>query len=176
MEAQDVAARVLPGFGAAVLEHVLPLIHHEKAHVRVRVLRILGQLKAAETLETVTAALGDENLLVRQQAVEALSCFGASDVAVIEHFIAAARDRNALVQVKALEALGGFKDERVVQPLLEATRDPNTYVCGAAIRALSALTGENLETPGQWSTWWQERGEVFLDSLRRAPEREYSLF
>jgi len=88
----------------------------------------LGEIQVA--LDSLVAALKDEDYAVRRQAAAALGNLGKSDDRVISALVAALKDQNYDVRSQAAAALGnlGKSDDRVISALVAALKDEDHEV------------------------------------------------
>jgi len=126
-------------------------------------------------ITTLIHALKDENINVRQWAVNELAGIGESaisplittlsdekawarwesakvlgkigDARAVEPLIAALRDSTNHVREKAAEALGNIGDVRAIEPLIVALQDESTLVREKAVEALSKIGDERTVKP-----------------------------
>ncbi|MCI0697399.1 HEAT repeat domain-containing protein [candidate division KSB1 bacterium] len=104
-----------------------------------KLLFYLDEIQVA--LDTLLAALKDQNPDVRSQAAAALTDLGKSDDRVISALLAALKDQDPYVRDQAAVALVnlGKSDDRVISALLAALKDPNTNRYETAAAALVNL-------------------------------------
>ncbi|MDZ7363785.1 MAG: HEAT repeat domain-containing protein [candidate division KSB1 bacterium] len=97
--------------------------------------------KAQIALDTLVAALKDQESTVRSQAAAALGNLGQSDDRVISALVAALKDQDNYVRDEAAAALGnlGQSDDRVISALLAALKDQSYSVRTWAAAALGNL-------------------------------------
>jgi len=95
-----------------------------------------------DPVPSLLAALGEDNAVVREEAVRYLK--EIRSVRSVESLIACLRhDAEASIRWEAAEALALLGDVRAVPALVEATRDPNEMVRLCAAEALGAI-GKNI--------------------------------
>jgi HEAT repeat protein len=71
-------------------------------------------------------------------------------------------DRNRNVRLTAVEALGCFKDKRVLSPLINTLRGEDFMMADTAERSLMALTGVSHEyNADAWAKWVEQTPEPF---------------
>jgi HEAT repeat protein len=156
------AACGLVEIGLASVPALLELLRGGGARARKLAASALGEIvgTSAEVTAALLAALGDEDVEVRVNAVEALGWKAASP-SVVAGLSAALRDPAPDVRYSAAFSLGqlGPNAEAAVPALAEALHDENRYVPGYAVEAL-----ERIATP-------QAIGRLipFLKSARWCP-------
>ncbi len=145
------------------LELYLDGVDDEDPGVRTASIRALGRHGDPEHADLIVAGLSDENRLVRIEAARALQRVH-SDRAV-SPLIAAInieKEPDADVRAAAADALGQYRQNRVVQALISALRDPRLVVNNRVQRSLLTLTGQNFGLDRRmWMDWYSETQDVF---------------
>ncbi len=76
-------------------------------------------------------------------------------------------DRSRNVRIVSTEALGVFKDKRVLTPLINCLRNQDFMIADTAERSLIALTGETHEYDADaWSKWVENTPDPFANAGR----------
>lgn len=123
------------------------LRHDADKHRRGSAYRQLAQMRDADAVDPLIAALADEKPDVRFYAVLLLGSL--ADSRAVRPLIEALKDDHAAVRVKVAEELGWLGDDRAVDPLIRMLGDPLTrmrYTCAQALgklddrRAIGPLT------------------------------------
>lgn len=102
---------------------------------------------------------------------------------------------NAEISKRAIAAYGSARERPVVEQLIKwlvetdstrgggsgsgksasaQTRDNYKEAKNAALKALVALTGEEIEDPAAWEKWWKENGKTFTFPDANAAEPDYA--
>lgn len=124
-----------------IASRILPLITDEQYGLRIAVLKVLGWLGANDSpvVEAVFKALDDDNLSVRQHAIEAIGHL--RDPRVVPRFIDLLSDmrQDPWTRKDVASALGNLGDALAVEPLIAALGDPFAPVRNATLNALCKL-------------------------------------
>jgi len=96
-----------------------------------------AQSKNNDHVEFLLAALKDQDVYVRDDAITALGQIG--DKRAVEPLIALLKDDNVYIRDNAISSLGKLGDQRAIEPLIAALQDPNVYIRDNAITALGQL-------------------------------------
>ncbi len=97
----------------------------------------LDQIKNSRDLETLSEALNDEDVRVREAAVRALGKI--ENESAVDLLIRALTDSSAEIRRRAARALGKIEDAGAVEALGRALNDEDLEVRQAAIRALGEI-------------------------------------
>lgn len=97
----------------------------------------LRSLLRGQDVESLLAALNDEEFQVRDNAIAELGKLG--ERRAVEPLISLLDDPNVYIRDNAINSLGLIGDGRAVAPLLEALGDQNVYIRDNAITALGRL-------------------------------------
>jgi len=85
-------------------------------------------------------------------------------------FLAPEQNRN--VRIVSTEALGGFKDRRVLIPLINALRSEDFMIADTAERSLMALTGRSHQYDAEaWTDWLAQTADPFAEAGRAVSGR-----
>jgi len=104
-----------------------PQIRFEDSGLRGRAINSLGQIKDPRAVDSLVAALMDQNANVRENAGGALG--EIKDPRAVEPLIAAIKDTKT--GCAAVAALGKIKDTRAINPLMAALKEKETGYCAA---------------------------------------------
>lgn len=140
---------------------VLPLIatlSDKSPKVRIEAARSLGQLKDARAIEPLRAIKDDKNSRVRMEVARALRQLRRSHKRPAQsapspkplpelHQLPRLESENPKVRAAAAASLGQSKDQRAVQPLIEALADPAPAVRLVVVRALERLNDQRAVSP-----------------------------
>ncbi|NLF77026.1 MAG: HEAT repeat domain-containing protein [Chloroflexi bacterium] len=113
------------------------LTYQKDQSVRYNAAKALGEIRGANTVEPLIAALRDSSEDVREAATRALGEIG--DARAVEPLIAAFKDAGFPAREAAAKALGQLGDARAVDPLITALKESDLHVCRAASVALGQL-------------------------------------
>lgn len=110
----------------------------EKAEaIRRQLPESLPALVKGQDVESLLAALNDEDFQVRDNAIAELGKLG--ERRAVEPLLSLLQDPNVYIRDNAINSLGLIGDRRAVEPLLEALGDQNVYIRDNAITALGRL-------------------------------------
>ena len=84
-----------------------------------------------------------------------MKAFGRIGRPALGPLISALASENEMIKRMAAQGLGLIKDSSAIEPLILAARQPN-YVGVDAMESLCKITGQNLQTPAAWASWWDE--------------------
>jgi len=150
-------------------------LEDEDAGVRAAATRALALHGMVDDAPAIAALLRDDpSALVRREAARALQRIHNPEV--VEALLAAAdeaREEDGDVRAAAAEALGQYRQFRVVQGLIGALQDRLLRVNDAAVASLVTLTGQDfgLDTAA-WLAWVGESTDLFVE----ATAYEYPVF
>ena len=114
--------------------------------VRAAGARALGQASDSECRSVLVEAMRDPNLWVRYYAVRACARRGESDVDTVAALMnSLIRERAAPVRVATIEALSQLRVGNLLEPLTVAANDPDDDVSCAALRAIGAYHGADVD-------------------------------
>lgn len=135
----------------------------EDASVRGASVRALGRHGDPEHATLIIGALGDEDDFVRLEAARALQRIHAPEAIVpLLAMIEEENESNTDIRAAAADALGQYREQRVVLGLIGALRDPRLVVNNRVQHSLMILTGQNLGLDRMaWLDWYNETGDVF---------------
>lgn len=111
---RDSAARALAAFGRAAVEPLIGLLDHPNKDVRFFAAKSLGEIGDPSAAGPLTKLLGDEYIIVRKKAAQALAEIGRASV---PHLLEVLERGGREALVSACEALGELGDVRAVEPL-----------------------------------------------------------
>lgn len=130
------ASRLLATLADLVDPHdVRPLLDHLEADVRVRAVRLLGDMQNERGLPLLKAALLDISPSVRERAALSLARFEPNGAST--ELVAAYADPGKAVRLAVVHAMGSADDPQVVPYLLDALDDPRPAFQQEAARALT---------------------------------------
>ena len=114
-------------------------------------------------LDPATVRLLDEDVAVRREAVEAVDTSTLPGRHALRQ--ALLTDEDAEVRAMAAQRLGGTRDSRFIQSLLDALADPMPLVRDRAWRALARLGAQSLlphalRAVREEPVWWVRRAVV----------------
>jgi HEAT repeat protein len=163
------AAVSLGQIGSLSVEPLLAALKHESANVRRAAAVGLGVTRNCQAAESLAAALRDADAGVRSVAAEGLghieneraveklvsawndpdpgvrskvaeAISKVKDVTIVLSYLAAAlKNENYEVRLLAVNTLGGIKDARAVELIIESLKDPDRIVRMAAARSLGRI-------------------------------------
>ena len=122
--------------------------------MRCEAARALGELQAAQAVESLLTALGGESWYVRRAAAEALGEIG--DRRAVEPLLSALKESDGGVRQAAAWALGQIGDARAVQPLAAALKESDGGVRQAAAEALAQIDEKDSQAVAAWVRAWQQ--------------------
>lgn len=131
--------------------------------VRTAAIRALGRHGDPEHAPLIIEGLKDENRLVRIEAARALQRVHSEDaVSPLIEAIDIDNESDADVRAASADALGQYRENRVVQALIGALRDPRLAVNNRVQKSLLTLTGQNFGIDRRmWIDWYNETDDVF---------------
>lgn len=110
--------------------------------IQIRAVSALAELKAAEAVPDIVAAVRDENAQdLTEAAFKALACLGKPGVGALAAFL---DEEPVRVRRRAAAALAGATAEEAAEPLARAFADPSAEVRAAALRARAALFPDDI--------------------------------
>jgi len=128
----------LVGLGAPALEPVKAALPDRDQATRLALIQVLGGLKNAGGLETLTQQMKDQDPEIRAAAATALGVLGNADgLRPLQDAVDG--DAEASVRVAAAAALGALNNPRAIPALLRALKDGHKGVRTAAVEALGKL-------------------------------------
>lgn len=102
------------------IESLIALSEHSERGVRLIAFETMGKIKNERAIQHLISALGENDIEIRETAVEALKKSGNS---AVEHLIAALSDKDPAVRTTSAMILGELKNESAVEPLTAALTD-----------------------------------------------------
>lgn len=135
----------------------------DDASVRGASVRALGRHGDPEHAPLIIDALADTDDFVRLEATRALQRIHTSDaIEPLLILIDEDQEKNTDIRAAAADALGQYREKRVVLGLIGALRDSRLAVNNRVLHALMILTGQNfgLDRPA-WLEWYNGTGDVF---------------
>ncbi len=131
-----------------------PMVRAASAHA-------LGLHGAPEDALLLATALSDSSDLVRWESAKALQrLYNEAVVPALNN--AVVNDSSVDVRMAAANALGQYRERRVLEALIRALDDPSLGVSHHAQRSLRILTGENFGSdPVAWFDWSRGAAEPF---------------
>ena len=145
------------------LELFRDAIEDEDAGVRQIGVRALGIHGEPEDAPAIVKRLTDDEWLVRMEAARALQRLHNPDAIVaLTERTTIDNELEAAVRAEAVNALGQYRQARVIQTLITALSDPSLAVNHSAILSLGVLTGQNLGfEPAAWLEWIEQADDPF---------------
>lgn len=148
------------------LKHVLKGAGRGQSPDEREFIRLLGYVKGEDATAALRRYAQDLQPLVAQAALEALG--RQNDPSSVDLLIGRLEDPRWQVRVSALLGLSFFREERVVDVLLERADRESGVLRGHFLRALARIVG--IEEGGlpptveAWRKWWRENRERVLDA------------
>jgi len=138
-------------------------IEDQDAGVRQVGVRALGIHGEPEDVPAIVNRLTDDEWLVRMEAARALQRLHNPDaVTALTERTSIDNELQAAVRAEAVNALGQYRQARVIQTLITALGDPSLAVNHSAISSLEVLTGQNLGfEPAAWFEWIDQADDPF---------------
>jgi HEAT repeat protein len=112
-------------------------------HVRVAMVRCLGQLPTPKAIDALSVALRDAEAEVRAEACRSLTQIDSSRAMVLLAEVVA-QERDVDARLAAVRGLGKFRDPRAVHALGAALEDRDPAVQYVAMQSLERATGRKL--------------------------------
>ncbi len=145
------------------LELYLDAMDDPDPGVRSAAVRALGRHGDPEHVRLIINALTDKNKVVRIEAARALQRVHSPDA--ITPLIKAINSDNELeadVRAAAADALGQYRQNIVVQALINALRDSRLVVNNRVQHSLLILTGQNFGLDRRaWIDWYNSTEDIF---------------
>ncbi|MCE7748142.1 MAG: HEAT repeat domain-containing protein [Candidatus Heimdallarchaeota archaeon] len=107
--------------------------------------QVLGEIKPAHVMESLTEALKDENAKMRKYTAQVLGVL--KDPRAVEPLIKALEDEEWYVQRDAARALGELGDSQAIVPLISALKCGDGHIKGATEEALKKFGIEKILEP-----------------------------
>jgi hypothetical protein len=145
------------------IELYIDSMDDEDASVRGAAVRALGRHGDPEHAPLLIAALDDEDDFVRLEATRGLQRIHSEEAvdALIEQ-IDEENEKNADIRAASAEALGQYRQSRVVLALIGALRDSRLSVNNRVQHALLVLTGQNFGFDRRaWIDWYNSTDNIF---------------
>ena len=160
------ASKALAKIGKGAVNALLVTLENHDWELRRRAAEVLGIIGDPRAVQPLVAALGDQDIGVRWQAIRALGRIGAAAVeplvsvlgtttngvrwwaaaaveklgaSAVQALIRALSDKNWELRQQAVEVLGALGDKRAVEPLVAMLKDSNGGVVTRAAVALEKL-------------------------------------
>ncbi len=111
-------------------------------YLKIEIIKTLGKFRALEAKDIFIKAMQSSDKRIRKLALEAMLRLPvARDIEIgkderLKLSISLLKDSSEDVRAKSVEALGSLRDERAVDPLIEALHDESWRVKASAIKAL----------------------------------------
>lgn len=125
--------------------------------------RALGIHGGPEHVPLIVERLTDDEWLVRMEAARALQRLH-NDAAIgpLIDRVDPEKEIQAAVRAEAADALGQYREPRVLQALIAALNDPSLAVNHNTATALEILTGQDLGyEPAEWLAWLKTTDDPF---------------
>ncbi len=130
------------------LEKLIEDLKNSDVEGRINAAKALGKLKDPKAIDQLIQAFNDINKFVRLSALESLVEIGEPAVPAL---INALRDTNLYVRQYSVEVLGRIKDQRAVDPLINALKDADyPEVQYSLTKALGELGNPKAIEPLMW--------------------------
>ena len=145
------------------IELYIDSMDDEDPGVRSAAVRALGRHGDPEHVGMIDQALVDEAQIVRIEAARALQRVHSAD-AIEPLALAMTEDKESSVDVRAAaaDALGQYRERRVVQSLVGALQDSRLVVNNRVQHSLLILTGQNFGIDRRaWIDWYNETEDLF---------------
>ena len=145
--------------GGNVLEHFQQMFNSRETIHRVMAVYAMGRLGGADSIESLSKALGDEAYEVRKIALEALGHICPEDKNVLPMVVQALQDENREVRRGVVQLLDECPHQDTHYYLLQALDDPDEWV---RVRVIEALGRNQVQEhiPEMLSLW--ERSSQLL--------------
>ncbi|WP_437947336.1 hypothetical protein WME98_42205 [Sorangium sp. So ce296] len=133
--------------------------------VRFWATHVLGELPYPEAANALLPRLFDDNIAVRRIAVRSAALLIAAPPAggpILQGLDHIARDReeSPARRLSAIDTMSEIRSGSSVPALISALSDPHDAIVEAAVRALTAITREDLGRDARkWMAWWSRNGE-----------------
>ncbi|WP_437320494.1 hypothetical protein [Sorangium sp. So ce385] len=133
--------------------------------VRFWATHVLGELPYPEAANALLPRLFDDNIAVRRIAVRSAALLIAAPPAggpILQGLDHIARDReeSPARRLTAIDTMSEIRSGSSVPALISALSDPHDAIVEAAVRALTAITREDLGRDARkWMAWWSRNGE-----------------
>lgn len=121
--------------GDRAIRLICDALKDPRKSVRSRAAYCLGRMRSSDTLEALADALHDRTADVRKQAVLAVGSVGHVEDAVIL-LLPMLADTEAIVIQAVIEVCGGFRNPRMVEPLLSAANGRSPIIQDRIVLAL----------------------------------------
>jgi len=133
--------------------------------VRLWATHVLGELTYPEAANALLPRLFDDSIAVRRIAIQSAASLIAAPPAggpILQGLDHIARDREEAParRLAAIETMTEIRSGASVPALISALSDPHDAIVEAAVRALTAITREDLGRDARkWMAWWSRNGE-----------------
>ncbi|AGP36214.1 FG-GAP-like repeat-containing protein [Sorangium cellulosum] len=133
--------------------------------VRFWATHVLGELPYPEAANALLPRLFDDNIAVRRIVVRSAALLIAAPPAggpILQGLDHIARDReeSPARRLTAIDTMSEIRSGSSVPALISALSDPHDAIVEAAVRALTAITREDLGRDARkWMAWWSRNGE-----------------
>lgn len=128
-----------------IVQTIKPLLEHKKEAVRIKAIRVLSNAENESAIEPLVSALKDDALLVRQEAMSALTALSDSGkVPLGKLLIGLMQEKDVNVRRSASEVLNKVKDRSVINELLGYLRDEDWWVRETIAETLGEIGGEEV--------------------------------
>jgi cyclophilin family peptidyl-prolyl cis-trans isomerase/HEAT repeat protein len=164
---------------AAPVTPLLGFLGNEDPNVRAAAVYTLGRLRAPAAYDRITAALGDADVAVRENASRALGRGYAEAAdrdpgALGSQLAKAVDDLDPRVRINAMRSLATIGDARHAARIVPYVNDPLVHVQAQAVASLAELGGpdavESLRRVVDSRMPWGARREALVGLARHAPE------
>ena len=119
-------------------DHALAdLLQDKDVKIRTGIVRTLGLVASADSIDPLVKATGDLDEDVRSEAVSSLGMI--QNARTVPPLVKALNDSYWYVRSQAADALAREKDPSAINPLLDTVSDPDKNVAGSAENALVSL-------------------------------------
>lgn len=131
--------------------------------VRTAAMRAIANHGSEEQVPTLLKALGDPDKLVRIEAARGLQRIHSnSAVDPLIKSLNPTAEPVPEVRAEAADALGQYREPRVVEALIRVLEDTNLAVNAKTLRSLQTLTGQNFGFDRRaWLDWTKSTKELF---------------
>ena len=154
LEPRTNASTVLQKIGSPAVDYLLKALSDENSYLRATAAFTFGKIKESRTIEPLITFLKDNHQYVIDNAVLALVEIGKPAVLPL---ISATKNENDQIRIEAVKILGELKDNRAIEPLIDALNDGNPAVRSCAFVSLHAITKKSFGiNHTKWKKWWKK--------------------
>lgn len=128
-----------------ISQNMTSLLEHPKAQVKLQVIKVLAMGEDESVIQPLITCLKDQDLLVRQEAMSALTSLSESGkIPIGKLLIGLMTEEDVNVRRSASEVLGKVRDKSVINDLLRYLRDEDWWVRESVAATLGEIGGEDI--------------------------------